>query len=169
MRFLQTAPRLLIDPGLVEGGGAAYFGNLQLYFDRDLPIGLRVAADESASFGATLPNLTTAWEVSDRALILMAGGHTVMIPGPTHSTNQTSDTGTEPYDWLPHVDTVTDIEDWIMTFLGLSQADRDATTITFDDGLASEVHALAADFAFDPLAFDVVTCSRKHRMLSKFQ
>ena len=133
MRFLSTTPRLLIDPALVDGGGSAYFGNLQLYFDRDLPMGLRVSADESASFGAALPNLTAALEISHRALILSAGGHTVEIPGPTNSTNQTSDTGDEPYDWLPSAAKVTEIQAWMATFMGLSQAEREATTLTFDD------------------------------------
>ena len=89
-----------------------------------------------------MPNLTDEWEASDRALILSAGGHTVEIPGPTNSTNQTSDTGDEPYDWLPSAAKVTEIQEWMTTFMGLSQADHEATTLTFDDGLGDALTAL---------------------------
>ena len=139
LRFLQTSPRRLLDAGLVDGGGAAYFGNLQLYFDRDLPMGLRIAEDESESFGAAEPSLTDAWEISPRALVLSAGGEPVEIPGPLHPSNQTSDTGTEPYDWLPSAAKVMEIRAWMVTFMGLSQAEREATTLTFDDGVGAVV------------------------------
>ena len=149
LRFLVDAPRRLINPGLVDGGAAAYFGNLQLYFGRSLPMGLRVASDEvSDGFGQPGPNLTEAWENSARALVLSAGGHVVEIPGPLHSTNETSDTGDEPYDWLPSAAKVMEIQAWVTTFMGLSLAEREATTLTFDDGLGPDVEALEVDAAF---------------------
>ena len=148
LRFLVDSPRQLIDSGLVDGGGDAYFGNLQLYFGRPLPMGLRVASDESAGFGQPGPNLTEAWENSARALVLSAGGHVVEIPGPLHSTNETSDTGDEPYDWLPSAAKVMEIQAWVTTFMGLSLAEREATTLTFDDGLGTDVEALDVDAAF---------------------
>ena len=134
VRFLVTTPRVLIDAGLVENDGVAYFGNLQLYLDRDLPMGLRIAPDLTTGFGGASPNLTPAWEESIRALIITAGGHTLEIPGPTHSTNQNSDSGDEPYDWLPSVAKVAEIQAWITTFRALSDDEREATTLTLNDG-----------------------------------
>ena len=137
VRFLVTTPRVLIDAGLVENDGVAYFGNLQLYLDRTtMPIGLRIAPDLTTGFGAASPNLTPAWEESIRALIITAGGHTLEIPGPTHSSNQDPGSDSdEPYDWLPSVAKVAEIQAWITTFRALSDAERDATTLTLSDGL----------------------------------
>ena len=53
LQWLQDSPRIQLDASLVEfPANAAFFGNLQLYFDRTLPIGLRLSADLVESFGA---------------------------------------------------------------------------------------------------------------------
>ena len=166
LRFFVDSPRVPIPAAFVEGGGAAYFGNLQLYFDRTLAIGLRIAPDESATFGTPLPNLTTAWEASDRALILSAGGHTVEIPGPTYTTtdplttNEESDTGDEPYDWLPSAAKVMEIQTWMTTFMGLSSDEQDAATLTFDDGVAPPPQVTYVDAGLSARAGNP---GRKHR------
>ena len=121
-----------------------FFGNLQLYFDRTLPIGLRVSgASSGVSFGAGGPNLLDAWEIDDEALVLATATTSVSIPGPRHSSNQTSDTGDEPYDWMPSADKVTEIQNWITNFGTLSTAERAAATLTFNVATsAAAIHRL---------------------------
>ena len=162
LRFFLNTNRELIDAALVEGDGSAYFGNLQLYFDRvpggsnaitsQSPLGLRISAtDGSESFGQVGPNLTDDWATSSRALVLSAGGETIEIPGPFHANGQNVD-ASEPYDWLPSVAKVTEILAWMATFMALSLADREGTTLTFDDGSAPPLQLSMSAEAGQPTA-----------------
>ena len=132
LRFLLS-PGVSIGTEVVDGTGEAFFGNLQLYFDRTLPIGLRVSgAASGVSFGAGGPNLSDEWETDEAALILATTTTSVSIPGPRHSSNQTSDSGDEPYDWMPSADKITEIQNWMSAFGALPTTERSAVTLAFN-------------------------------------
>ena len=120
-----------IDAGLVESGDA-FLNKVQLAYT-SFPCRVETSLTD-AGLSNSEENLTSAWESFESAIIYNAGALTVTLPGPTHSSNISNDS-TDPYAFMPSVAKQTEIETFITGFGALSQAEKDATTVTLRDSL----------------------------------
>ena len=138
-----SSPRL-IDVELVDGGTTAY---LRRFTITTLSTHYQVflnAADSGQGSGAG-PELTTSWEGNSNALTIQAGSLSFTIRGPNAIGVSSSDS-TEPYQWFVNNE-ATERSTFISAYRNLSQAEKDATTLTFDDGVAPPQQALEASLS----------------------
>ena len=77
------------------------------------------------------PDLSSKWERSHIAITVSAGGLTVVIPGPNSSIASFTDS-TEPYRWSVSSQNA-EFTTFIAAYKALTNAQKDATTVTLDD------------------------------------
>ena len=70
-----------------------------------------------------------SWEEFASAIVIRAGSISVEIPGPNYLDNSLRD-AIEPYRWVVSSEKRTEIDTFETNYFALSQAERDATTIT---------------------------------------
>ena len=136
----------LIDTTLVAGGVSAYLSRLDI---QDGTENLLLTLDDS-TFGG--PDLTEAWEQSAIAVKVEAGTLSVTLTGPNNAGSTNLDP-TEPYclrrpdrEFRGRAANNDEQVAFITAYQLLSQADKDATTLTLDDGVSAPIAvALAGD------------------------
>ena len=122
----------LIDPELVAGGTAAYLAFMEIRSTLAIENSFRTTHDDSEGTTIAGPELTDAWEISSSAFVLSAGGLSLTLKGPNHS-DVTSQDDSEPYEWFP--DNLAEIGTFLTAYSALTQDQKDATTLTLDDGI----------------------------------
>ena len=134
---------VLIDPGLVAGGGVAYLRYIERVGNS---IRVRLAAAETEDPLDAGPEFTAALETHDEALTFAGSdGATVTLKGPGHGDNSFADP-TEPYFWTP--DNGAAMNAWFTNRSG-------DFTLTLDDGVTEivrEVGGTAAAGAAETVA-----------------
>ena len=80
--------------------------------------------------------LNEQWESYSAALVISAGGTTWTFAGPANTQNSDQDAG-EPYGWVTSADAV---NAFITAYEAKTDVQKDATTITLDDGVAVASH-----------------------------
>ena len=134
----EPNPRILIDPSLVVGGAAAYFGQLTLRRQSTGDSEIRFADDQTEAVGVPGPELITDWENFSKAIVIEAGGLSLELGGPNTDTWNQKDAA-EPYQMNGSGGTDTLIDDFADAYSALSQAVRDATTLTLASSEPVEV------------------------------
>ena len=121
---------------MVEGGATAYLAYIAIDVRHTRSeIQLRTNRSSDAARGDGInpgPQLTNAWEQASAALTISAGDLSITFVGPNSASAARRDSG-EPYSWRP-AQTHNQLEAWVDAYLALSQADRNATTITLAPG-----------------------------------
>ena len=124
-------PRPAIDSGLVFGGGQTDLLFLSIgSTDRRQFLRTSGGADE----------LTIAWEVFASAIVISSGDLSLIMTGPDHADSLFGGDPSQPYEWLYAADSqyITDIANFLTAFANLTQAQKDATTVTLRDELPAE-------------------------------
>ena len=116
-------------PAALMAGGITDARLRQLRVFSSGRVGFR-AARGAGTGGTTGPDLTTAWETFNEAIVLKAGGLRLGLPGPA-AAGVTSSDPTEPYDY--NVGTQAGIAAFITAYRNLSAGQRNATTVTLTD------------------------------------
>ena len=155
--MLWDSLELLIDSVLVVGGAEAYFSYLRVRNSGGyLTVALRTAPDLTTGSTGAGPNLTPEWESYAVAITISAGGFSLTIGGP--ETGTLTDDTEEPYSYifLNTGQTSADGIAFIADFNALTQAQRDATTVTLADG-ATTTPDLIPDFGSEDIADQTYT------------
>ena len=123
----------VIDTSFVVGGAEAWLRYFQLrgLHPTFLPAVLWTSSTQGGVPQAGGPELVSAWEASPEAIVLAAGGLSLTIPGPAHSSNQNADSA-EPYTWRSSATVLQEIVDFLVAYNALTGAQRDVTTITLN-------------------------------------
>ena len=130
-------PNPQIDSGLTPAGANRFYQQLILKTSGN-NVGLYISLSSlTTSVGTSGHDLTVAWESNEMAIVVEAGGLSLTISGPTHSSAQTQDP-TEVYGWVPSAAQVTAIVSFIADYASLTQAQKNATTITLRDELPAD-------------------------------
>ena len=103
---------------------SAYGGSNVIFRVSDSP------TDESGALEGQ--ELSTVLEDSASAFTVEAGGLSITLSGPNHSSNQFDD-NLEPYHWRTSTAKATELNTFIASYNSLSQSEKDATTLTLDD------------------------------------
>ena len=130
----------LIDADFLTLGGVGYLYQLRVHAGtgQDDDQIFRVSLTQQAIGTDVGPEMTSDWEENSSAITLRAGSLSLVVPGPNSAeANQFNQEDTdEPYKWdLPEANRL-EIQSFITSFSALSQAEKDATTLTLDDGVA---------------------------------
>ena len=147
----------LIDAALIEETEAAYLVLVDLRFSTQVP-NVRIAISEDTTgspFFDNARNLISDIRSNANAITITAGSLSLEIPGPDHSSNQTTD-DEEPYVWMPSAAKVTEIASFITAWNALSQADKDATVLALDTGAIE----ISVEIQAGSPTFDVTAQSR---------
>ena len=120
----------LLSTSLVQGGVVAYARRLTLH---DFPpyssvLFYTTATADATDVGTVGPHMTSKWETGSSALRVRAGGHSVSLVGPNRPTNDVLDPS-EPYSWI----TPDRVNVFLDAYNGLTQSQKDATTLTLSD------------------------------------
>ena len=126
-----TRPEIIDD--LTPAGADRFLGRIGWYSVAD-EISMNLASTPIDDQGNR--NLTTDWESSAVALTFEQGSNSVTIPGPTNSSNQTSDS-TEDYNFGPSVANVAALDQFFLTDLDTSLD----LTLILDDGALPDASA----------------------------
>ena len=122
--------------GLFTNGVANYLARLEFHSGNADSI-FRVTPDSTETEFGTGDDLNYAWErYEGPAFIISAGGHTLEIEGPNSANNENTGTtdDSEPYNWRPSATQKQAISAFRTAYDALSQAEKDATTLTLRDG-----------------------------------
>ena len=148
---------ILVDTGLVDGGGTAYLREFGLS-DMQSSIIMRFSASATSLPTIAGPHLTVEVEANPAAIVLSeAGGDTITVRGPTTPGNTFSDT-TDPYDWNPNLvgesAAVDAFTSWIQGLgsgvVTLTLSDGDALSLADYDQTGKAIEALALIRAGSP-------------------
>ena len=132
--FSQSGNLGQIDDAFVAAAGEAYLTVFSFRGDNDR-IELRTRSTPSGdSFGSVAgPELTEAWEGWAMAVTLAAGTLSITFVGPNHTDASRQDPS-EPYSWNISSQS-SEIDTFFTAYNALSQSDKNATTLTLDDGV----------------------------------
>ena len=129
-------------------GDLAYFGRLILAPDNiqasPQVVGISPTPDRNPGFNDR--ELTPSWEIFPSAILVEAGGLSVEIPGPRHPDNNHTDEA-EYYAWRTSDSVALLIGAFRTAYMALTQAERDATTVTLRDELPPAPLGATADLA----------------------
>lgn len=117
----------LIPAALMAGDTAAPLRKLQVY-----TAGINVVRTGAGAGLEAGPRLSDALETFDPAIVIEAGGLLLELPGPRAAGNLFSD-ASEPYTW--NCGTDEGQQAFFTAYAALTQAERDATTVTLADYL----------------------------------
>ena len=126
----------LLDPSLLADGGTGYLHEIQLEVQSsEARIEVWTKASLSEPHTTAGPDFTDDVEQYAKAFVIEAGGLTLTIPGP-NATGSVSSDGVEPYRWKPaspldH----TALQSFITSYRALTDAQKEATTLTITDGV----------------------------------
>ena len=131
---------ILVDAGLVDGGGASHLREFGLS-DLQSSVIMRFSASAVALPTIAGPHLIPEVEANPMAITLSeAGGNSFTLRGPTTAGNTFSDT-TDPYDWQPNTAGNTEQIDELTAWInGLGSG---VVTLTLDDGGALSLAEIA--------------------------
>ena len=133
LRWLLS-PRPLINAGLrAAATQTSYLARFQLSRSTQVNT-LSTSSTTSGSSTLSGPELSEAWEIGDRSIIINAGSLSLALPGPNNPAWATSDPN-EPYNFTPTTEQLAAQTAFATAYLALSQAEREAATLTLDDGV----------------------------------
>ena len=127
---------VLIDPSLLADGGTGYLHEIELDArSSEARIWVWTKALTAEDPTTAGPDFTEDVEQYATAFVIEAGSLTLTIPGPNATGSVSSDT-IEPYSWQPAspLDHTT-LQSFITSYRALTDAEKEATTLTITDGV----------------------------------
>ena len=128
---LSPSQRIIADL-LADIDDTGYFVRITL---GETIINMEVDAGSDGTGSDLGPDLLASWENFSSAILIEAGGLSLTLPGPNYRLNTGQDR-TEPYQWTLSSSYVRRKNAFVTAYKLLTQAQKDATTITLRNSLA---------------------------------